>query len=160
VTVPSFSDAVEQHLGELYAFFAYRVGSASDAEDLTQATLERAYRAWGRYDERRASQRTWMLAIARNILIDHWRATGRRREQPLDGDPGLAVTDEPDLGIDPALQAALATLDDRDREVIALRYGSDLSGPEIAGLLDLSVANVQQILSRALRRLRETLDAA
>jgi DNA-directed RNA polymerase specialized sigma24 family protein len=42
--------------------------------------------------------------------------------------------------------------------VIALRFGGDLSGPEIAAMLDLSLANVQQIASRALRKLRSELD--
>ena len=56
--------------------------------------------------------------------------------------------------------AALATLSQRDREIIALRFGGDLTGPEIAELLGLSLANVQQILSRSLRRLRAELDPA
>jgi DNA-directed RNA polymerase specialized sigma24 family protein len=49
-------------------------------------------------------------------------------------------------------------LSDRDRELVALRYGGDLTGPEIASLTGLSLANVQQILSRSLRRLRALLD--
>jgi RNA polymerase sigma-70 factor (ECF subfamily) len=65
---------------------------------------------------------------------------------------------EPDLGLEPELAHALDELADRDREVLALRYGADLSGPEIAALTDLSLANVQQIISRSLRRLRSTLE--
>ena len=53
---------------------------------------------------------------------------------------------------------ALTHLSDRDREVIALRFGGDLTGPEIAAVLDLSLANVQQILSRSLRKLRGLLE--
>ena len=49
---------------------------------------------------------------------------------------------------------------DRDREVLALRFGGDLTGPEIAAMLDLSLANVQQILSRSLRKLRGLLEGA
>jgi RNA polymerase sigma factor (sigma-70 family) len=56
------------------------------------------------------------------------------------------------------LAAALAQLGDRDREVIALRYGGDLKGPEVAELLGITLANVQQILSRSLRKLRSTLE--
>ena len=59
----------------------------------------------------------------------------------------------------PELAGALAQLSDRDREVIALRFGGDLTGPEIAELMDLSLANVQQILSRSLRKLRALLEA-
>jgi len=63
------------------------------------------------------------------------------------------------LGVSPELEAALATLPDRQREILALRFGGDLTGPEIAELTGLSLANVQQILSRSLRQLRANLDA-
>jgi RNA polymerase sigma-70 factor, ECF subfamily len=146
-------------MAELHAFFAYRVGSRAEAEDLTQETLERAFRAWARYDPARASERTWLLAIARNLLIDHFRASASRHTQALDDEPGVAAADvEPDVGIDADLAAALGRLQDRDREIIALRFGGDLTGPEIAALTGLSLANVQQILSRSLRRLRADLE--
>jgi len=61
---------------------------------------------------------------------------------------------EPQLGLSDELAVALAEFGERDRELIALRYGGDLTGPEIAALTGLSLANVQQILSRALRRLK------
>jgi RNA polymerase sigma factor (sigma-70 family) len=56
------------------------------------------------------------------------------------------------------LESALATLSERDREILALRFGGDLTGAQIAGLTGLSLANVQQVLSRALRRLRSELE--
>jgi len=159
--VSSYSQAVEDHMSDVYAFFVYRLSSRADAEDLTQTTFERAYRAWGRYDERRASVRTWLLAIARNLLIDHYRRTAGRREQSLEDEPGIVAPDHGiDLGLDPALAAALASLGEREREIIALRFGADLSGPEIAALTGLTLANVQQIMSRSLRRLRRDLDDA
>jgi RNA polymerase sigma factor (sigma-70 family) len=55
---------------------------------------------------------------------------------------------------------ALSRLGDRDREVLALRFGGDLSRPEVAALLGLTLAKVQQILSRLLRKLRAILDEA
>jgi RNA polymerase sigma-B factor len=60
--------------------------------------------------------------------------------------------------VDVDLETALTDLGDREREIIALRFGGDLSGPEIAGLLGLSLANVQQILSRSLRGMRDALE--
>ena len=58
----------------------------------------------------------------------------------------------------PELQSALASLGERDQEIVALRFGGDLTGPEIAELTGLQLANVQQILSRSLRRLRQLLE--
>jgi RNA polymerase sigma factor (sigma-70 family) len=157
-----FATVYEDEVWTVYGFFAYRVPSVSDAEDLTQRTFERALRAWARFDPERASARTWLLAIARNLLIDHYRADVWGRQQAIDevpeGELGSELP-EPNLGIEPDLARALATLVPRDREIVALRFGGDLTGPEIAALTGLSVANVQQILSRSLRRLRAELEA-
>ena len=60
-------------------------------------------------------------------------------------------------GISPELEGALGRLRERERELIALRFGAELTGPEIATLTGLSLPNVQQILSRSLRRVRTEL---
>ena len=160
--VPDFDEAYEAHVWRVYGFFAYRVGSRADAEDLTQLTFERALRAWGRYDPNRASLATWLGAIARNLLIDHVRGRDRRGTESLevaaetpDTAPG---PEETVLGLAPELERALATLTAREREAIGLRFGAELTGPEISKLLGLSLANVQQILSRSLRKLRAQLE--
>jgi RNA polymerase sigma-70 factor (ECF subfamily) len=161
--VEQFARLYDEHVWTIYGFFGYRLGSREDAEDLTQLTFERALKAWGRFDPERAGVGTWLLAIARNLLIDYHRADRSDRLEPL-GD-GLQPDYEPAgglpetvLGLDPALEAALDRLDERERELLALRFGGDLNGPEIAGLTGLSLANVQQILSRTLRRLRYELE--
>jgi RNA polymerase sigma-70 factor (ECF subfamily) len=153
-----FAQAYDTHVWDVYAFLAYRTGQRADAEDLTQLTFERALSAWGRFDSRKGSLKTWLLAIARNALIDYYRGSRKATLEPLEhaGEEAVMVED-PDVGIAPELAAALKGLGQRDREVIALRYGADLTGADIAAMLDLSVANVQQILSRALRRLRADL---
>ncbi len=156
-----FAAAYDEQVWHVYGFFAYRVGCRADAEDLTQQTFERALRAWPRYDPHRAPVGAWLLAIARNLLVDHYRGDPAASQRPLEEveeDRLGSELPDPDLGIDPGLAAALARLSPRARELIALRFGADLSGPEIAELAGLSLANVQQILSRSLRRLRAELD--
>ena len=158
-----FSRVYDEHVWDVYGFFAYRLRSRGDVEDLTQTTFERALKAWSRYDPTRASPRTWLMSIAGNLLIDHFRADKSRRQAPLDDDAlpesamPRAAGPEEDLGLDPSLAAAVADLKPREREAIALRFGADLTAREIAEHMDLSVANVQQILSRALRRIRASL---
>jgi RNA polymerase sigma-70 factor (ECF subfamily) len=153
-----FARVYDEHVWRVYGFLAYRVGDRELAEDLTQATFERALRAWSRFDPRRASEQTWLLTIARNLLIDQ-----HRRDWP---DP-VAAVDERILPAAPgpeerysgsvALADALAQLPEGHREVLALRFGGDLDGPEIASLLGLTLANVHQIQSRSLARLRALL---
>jgi RNA polymerase sigma-70 factor, ECF subfamily len=154
-----FAQAYDTHVWDVYGFLAYRTGERADAEDLTQLTFERALRSWDNFDDRKASLRTWLIAIARNALVDHYRQRGRARHEPLDeaGEDALAV-EEPEIGIAPELAVALDQLGEREREVLALRYGADLPGPDIASMLGLSVDNVHQILSRTLRRLRADLE--
>lgn len=158
-----FSAVYDEHIWQVYGFFAYRMRSRADAEDLTQLTFERALKAWSRYDPARAGVATWLLAIARNLLVDHHRADRSPRLQPLDeldqGHESLRVSgDAPSIGVEPDLERALASLEPRDREIVALRFGGGLTGPEIAATTGLSLANVQQILSRSLRRMRAVMD--
>ena len=68
-----FARVYDEHLWHVYGFLAYRLRDRDLAEDLTQTTFERALRAWPRFDPRRASERTWLLTIARNLLTDHHR---------------------------------------------------------------------------------------
>src|SRR5436305_2547250 len=76
-----FARAYTEHVWRVYGFLAYRARDRELAEDLTQATFERALRAWSRFDPRRASERTWLMAIAHNLLIDYHR---RSRAVPVD----------------------------------------------------------------------------
>jgi RNA polymerase sigma-70 factor (ECF subfamily) len=158
-----FSEIYDEQLPRVYGFVAYRVTGRADAEDLTQQTFERALRSWAEFDSGRAAITTWLLSIARNLIIDHYRAAAHRtRSVAIEAVPESSLPrgggDSPNLGVSPELQAALAELADRERELVALRYGADLSCGHIAEVSELSVANVQQILSRALRKLRDSLE--
>jgi RNA polymerase sigma-70 factor (ECF subfamily) len=156
-----FARVYDEHLRHVYGFLAYRLRDRDLAEDLTQATFERALRAWPRFDPVKASERTWLLTIARNLMIDHYRRDHPEPSAEIDENllPSTAGPEEATAGW-PELQEALQQLGEREREVLALRFGADLSGPEIAELTDLTLANVQQILSRSLKRLRVLLDDA
>lgn len=154
----NFARVYNEHVFIVYGYLAYRLQDRETAQDLTQATFERALRSWSRFDPRLGSERTWLMAIARNLLIDHHRSR-RRQSLALLDEPGEATVlgaDEQFLG-SPELEQALSQLSDRERDVVALRYGGDFSGKETAALLGLTLANVQQIDSRALRKLRQLL---
>lgn len=160
-----FAAVYDDHIWDVYGFIAYRVRTREEAEDLTQLAFERALRAWAGFDPQRASVKTWLLAIARNALIDHYRRDRSGRQEPIEGEVGEAALgsiepEEKGLGPSPELEGALATLGGRDREIIALRFGGDMTGAEIAELTGLTLANVQQILSRSLRALRGELEGA
>lgn len=147
-----------EHVASVYAFFAYSV-SRAHAEDLTSATFEKVIRAWRTFDPAKASERTWILAIARNQLVDHFRRQKHRDAVSIDEHPLVADSlASDDLFADhldrDEVRSWLAALPERERHVLALRYGADLSAREVGAMLDLSEANVHQIMSRTLRRLR------
>lgn len=129
-------------------------------------TFERVMKAWDRFDPALASERTWVLAIARNALTDHYRRQRLRTTVSTDEHPALLDTlltvEDPlarQMSAD-GLAAWLGQLGDRERQVLAMRYGADMSAKEIAESLELTEGNVHQIVSRALRRLRAAAEAA
>ncbi len=143
----------------LYGFLAYRTGDRALAEDLLADTFERALRARRRFDRRRGSAKTWLYAIALNLLRDQARraaAEGRALERagpvPAGGAEIGEAVEQRDV-----VQRALATLSPEEREAIALRFGAELTVPEIAETLREPLTTVEGRVYRALRKLRGEL---
>lgn len=148
-----------EQLPRVYNFFRYRVGHGAVAEDLTSLTFEKAWQARGRYRRDLAAFSTWLMAIARNVAVDHYRSRALRRAAPLEEAEGLAGPPSPEsLAIvrsdSERLARLLADLPDRERELIALKYGAGLTNREIARQLRLTESNVGTILHRTIQRLR------
>jgi RNA polymerase sigma-70 factor (ECF subfamily) len=155
-----FERLFEEHAQPLLAFLVYRTGSHAVAEDVLADTFERALRARRRFDPRKASEKTWLYSIALNLLRDSARrqaAETRAMERVVPVAAGEhmpidAVTDRDSLA------RALPRLSDEEREAIALRYGADLTVPEIARLTREKLTTVEGRVYRALRKLRDELD--
>jgi RNA polymerase sigma-70 factor (ECF subfamily) len=147
----------EQLLRRVYAYVAYRVGDRTEAEDITSEAFERALRYRSSFDARRGDPVAWLLGIARNCVYD-----AMLRNRPILSDPA----DEPGEGVEErvverlALRDALAALSDNDRELLALRYGADLTAKEIARLLERRTNAVEVGLTRARTRLAAALEQA
>jgi RNA polymerase sigma-70 factor, ECF subfamily len=150
-------------LPRVYNFFRYRVGCAADAEDLTAQTFEKAWRSRHRYRRDLAGFTTWLLTIARHVAIDHFRA--RRAEAPLEAAGHIASparTPEQDASLGQQaerLSQLLEGLPAREREILALKYGAEMTNRAIATATGLSETNVGTILQRTLQRLRGEWDA-
>ncbi|MFL6039749.1 MAG: RNA polymerase sigma factor [Gaiellaceae bacterium] len=156
-----FERLYEEHAQPLFGFLAYRTGDQALAEDLLADTFERALKARKRFDRRKASEKTWLYAIALNLLRDNARRsrTEARALERLPHETGggppdqLAAVEHRDQ-----VQRALTILSDEEREAIALRFGGDLTVPEIAKLLKQPLPRVEGRVYRSLRKLRDELD--
>ena len=146
----------EALIRRVYSYVAYVVGDGADADDITSATMERALRYRGSYDARKGTPIAWLLGIARSRIAEHPRTPGI---ETLDDDADIADAGDSDLGaVDRlAVRAAVASLGPRDRELVALRFGADLTARQIGSLLDMRANTVEVALHRALARLRSHL---
>ena len=143
----------------LFGFLAYRTGDRALAEDLLADTFERALRSRKRYDRRRGPAKAWLYTIALNLLRDHARraaAEGRAFERV---GPGPPAVEAPEAAVEhrDVVQRALAGLSPEERDAIALRFGADLTVPEMAEALGEPLTTVEGRVYRALRKLRDAL---
>jgi len=170
---------LDQHGDSLYRFALLRVRNPTTAEDLVQETLLAAWRAKDSFAGQ-ATERTWLIAILKNKLIDHFRRTSR--ETPL---PDMADTDDaidalfnehtdhwlhppanwsrPDNALEQAefwqvFQDCLAGLPARQAQAFTLTEVDGLSTEELCKALAAQPSNVWVMLHRARLRLRECLE--
>lgn len=156
-----FDRLYAEHAGPLLGFLVYRTGDRALAEDLLADTFERVLRARRSYDRRKGSEKTWLYTIALNLLRDHARRNAARSRAVERVAVGAGVsTDEwrlESVEQRDLLQRAITTLSAEEREAIALRYGADLTLPEIAKLKRERLTTIEGRVYRALRKLKQQL---
>jgi RNA polymerase sigma factor (sigma-70 family) len=147
----------EPLIRRVYSYVAYRVGDGPDAEDITSETFERALRYKKSYDSSKGEPVAWLIGIARRCI------EGRPPSLELSSDH-IDTADHRDLEDDAlrriALSSAVGRLEERDRDLIALRYGADLTARQIAELQGAKTNAIEVALHRALGRLREHLEGS
>jgi RNA polymerase sigma-70 factor, ECF subfamily len=159
----AFGQLYEEHLDTIYRFVTYKVSDPTVGEDLTAEVFTKAWESIHRYQYRDIPFHHWLIRIARNMVIDYWRAN-KRTLHPLDemGDTASGET-PPDeqvlVGIEgEALRRAIAKLPDEMQTVILLRFVENFSHADVAKVLEKSDAAVRQIQVRALRQLKKLLE--
>jgi len=155
---PDWDAVYADELPRIYNFFRYRFGVTADAEDLTARTFEKAWRGRFRYRRDLAAFSTWLFSIARNVAADHLRA--RRPFVTLDEAAAVTAAGTPEEQAirnsdGERLAALLQQLPDRERELLAMKYGAGQTNRAIATATGLSESNVGTIVHRAVQTLRE-----
>lgn len=155
---PDWEQVYAQQLPRVLNFFRYRLGDTPDVEDLTARTFEKAWSARHRYRRDVDGFSTWLLTIARNVAIDH----GRARQRLVPPEAAAAASSATRTPEEHALQQSdadrlerlLRRLTPRQRELIAFKYGAEMTNRAIARATGLSESNVGTILHRAVDTLR------
>jgi RNA polymerase sigma-70 factor (ECF subfamily) len=153
---------------DVYAYVAGLLRDRSAAEEVTSQAFERAWRKRRQLDPARGNSRAWLFGIARNAALDELRRRSRMAPMPED-DVASAGDPRGDLraaGGDPAqvairrtaLRQAMASLDGRERELVALKFFAGLSNAEIAEVTGTSESNAGTKLHRVVQKLRRSFD--
>ncbi len=152
VSARPFSTFLDEHRTPVLAYLRAMVGPI-DADDCFQETFMAALRAYETLDG--SNPRAWVMTIARNKAIDHYRASGRQPVPKGDELPDVAAPRP--YSPDPELWRAVAELPDRQREAVGLRFAADLRYREIATAMDTSEEAARRSVHEGLKKLRDKI---
>lgn len=143
-----------------YSVALRMLGNQAEAEDVTQEAMMRLWKMAPDWVPGQAQISTWLYRVTLNLCLDLRR---RNRPDALENvaepeDESASVVDRmQDTERKDALQAALDQLPDRQRQAVVLRHIEELSNPEIAGIMDISVEAVESLTARGKRSLAALL---
>ncbi|HNW43922.1 MAG TPA: sigma-70 family RNA polymerase sigma factor [Elusimicrobiales bacterium] len=158
-----FSGLYDLHFKKVYNYVRYRVRLPEAADDVTGKVFEAALEKLDSYDPARAPVQVWLFGIARNAVADWFRARSRVEEvymEDIEQQPGREprienVLEEKEDG--DRLLKAVAALDPRARDIIALKFSSGMTNRDIAGVTGLGESNIGVIIYRAVKTLQQKL---
>lgn len=170
----AFAELWRRYQPQVQRFIFSKVRDNATAEDLTSEVFTRAWMAIGTVSNQGQDFGAWLIAMARNRVIDHARAHARSKvvipSEPLTGQdtctaglvpgPDMTVPEEwSEAGVSAQLADYLERVPARERACIRLRYGDDLSAAEIGQVLGSSAAGARTLQYRAMTRLRDLIGA-
>jgi RNA polymerase sigma-70 factor (sigma-E family) len=133
-------------------------GARSDAEDILQTALEKAYRHWGKIGRGDADPEPYVRKILVNLTVSRARRWRVLREVQMASPPEMPTASETGtVELRGVLIDELRRLGPRQRAVLVLRYWEDMSEAETAKVLGCSVGTVKSQAARGLARLRERM---
>lgn len=150
----------EKYMEKVYRYFWHRTGRQRElAEDCMQETFLRAFKHVSSFTDKGVSYFSYLLTIAHNLLVNHYRWSEQNKAVSLDDAPEAAFAffphDLEDHLDSDVIWSAVSELTANEREILSLRYQQELSIREIAAAKQKSENAVKLILSRAKKKLKE-----
>lgn len=160
----AFEELYNHYFRIIYNIIYVKVRNPDTADDIVSETFFKVSRNLSKFDKSRASFSTWITRIANHTLIDFFRSQGRNLETEWDEDfdAPISPAELPEEQFiqdenKKALMQALDKLSERERQIVTMKFFSDMSNVEIAEALDLTASNVGIILFRAMGKLKNSL---
>lgn len=160
----AFSYLYEKNVTRIYNYIYYRIGSASDAEDITSRVFYRAFGHINSYVDKGVPFSAWLYRIAHNLIANWHRDNLRRKEVPLEDHLDLPhKADQPERMLEKdqemvLLLKAIRRISADRQQLILLKYLEDLSNAEIAQIMGRSEGAIKSLYHRALIALREEME--
>lgn len=154
----AFATLYDLHYPRVYAYIYFRVSDQALAEDLAADVFVRALQAIGKFKYRGVPVAAWLLRIARNLVIDYFRRSGKRQTVELeDHHPDTSanpVSEVENRLLREDLARVMEHLTDDQRDVIILKFFQGMSNSEVATVLGKPVGAVKSLQHRGLAALR------
>ena len=160
-TAERFAALYKEYLPKIFKYVVYKVSDTPTAEDLTSRVFEKALSKFKTHDAEKSAFATWLFSIARNTVIDYYRAAGRERKMQQDSDPLLLHNEiSPEETAIRAeqfrtLRVFVSRLSPHEQEIISLKFGARMTNREIAKTTGLSESNIGTTIWRTVNKLRE-----
>ncbi|MBI4302954.1 MAG: sigma-70 family RNA polymerase sigma factor [Chloroflexi bacterium] len=158
----AFAALYDRNVDAIYRHVYYRVSVQADAEDITQEVFIKAWKSIHRYKKTGAPFVAWLLAIAHNTIIDHYKKVKKAfqtlEEPEAVSPPGTNPESVIEAAFDRAsIREAIAKLKEEQQKVVLMRFIDGLSYEEIARALNKTEGAIRVIQYRALKELRRIL---
>ena len=153
-----------QHYKNVYNYIGFRINNHFDSEELASSVFENAIRKFHTYKPDASPIEAWLIGIAKNVVSDYFRSKKRRVFVPLDNILELvSLNRQPEEVVvvneeNKALIQAMTKLKDLERQVLSMKFATDLKNNEIAKILNVSDSNVGVIIHRAVKKLKRILE--
>lgn len=142
--------------GKVCGYIRSKINSPQDAEDIVADVFLKVYEKLDSFDESKASLSTWIYTITRNTLTDYFRTRKVFAEIPETMEADTSVEDDVcNAEMLESLTKALETLDERERDIIILRFYSGKTLKETAGNMGISYAYVKVLQNKAFEKIKE-----
>lgn len=151
----AFRELFLRYKGRVYGYLARRLSDVSTTDDLFQLVFLNLHRSRRLYDSKRLFS-AWIFCITRNVIRDFLRQ--KRRDVNIaqkEMDIETILVQQEDASVEMQLEEAMKKVSPREREAIRLRFDKAMEFEEIARSLGTSEGNVRQVISRAIRKVRE-----